>query len=733
MQVNYKFYINGSQVYPDYSADFSMESAMETDQRFFRTKPTSDLIFKGRDYDTLDASAFDTEFAVLIETYLDGVHDASQDWEGKFYKTDGTWDEDNKRVSVKPTVVDQYTAILAGMQKEYDLIREATARTPLNLDRRPVLQFYKPDDDVVTNIVGGTFWEQPVSEPKSRADMADYYFGEVTTTRHMKVEASGGASPTPSDVVGGYIMVTGNFGQPETWEFVQDNNGLYTMEVVRQGAGTPEDPYEYAYEIIRKSDSEVLFRSQYSTITAPTVALFTSVSSESSGTLSGLLDDAPNYVYARWALNEDTLNGNTTNDIPTDDFTQLGGNYQKVISLTVSDSPNVNNNPPVMADSIGSTEPTVYGLRTDNKYYTPPYTDKLYIPLSRNTWDIQSLWLNYRDYLATTEASARTQYQTKDCFFLSDVIAKLLGLIGSTATHYTSTDYSEFLYSTTNPVSGEVGPNRIILAPKSNITEGSYDQPAQKSPILFSDIDRVLKALELYWFVDDQGRLRIEHISWFKNGGSYSGVQQIGTDLTTEKEPRTKKPWGYESSKFKYNKVDMSERLEFSWMDTSTKMFEGDPIQVQSNYVEEGSVEDVEASKFTSDVDYMLISPEEVSKDGFALFWAYTGGTTPVLPYKDLDLQGKEAVLQNGLLSFVYIQPNFWVNDLPAKNVEINGEAVVASGIRRTKTQTVKFPSADAVDATKLIKTYLGNGEIKKITLNLSSRMNTVELAYDPE
>jgi hypothetical protein len=47
--------------------------------------------------------------------------------------------------------------------------------------------------------------------------------------------------------------------------------------------------------------------------------------------------------------------------------------------------------------------------------------------------------------------------------------------------------------------------------------------------------------------------------------------------------------------------------------------------------------------------------------------------------------------------------------------------------------QKVKFPSLDSINTTKLVKTYLGNGQIEKISVNLSSRINQVTLKYDTE
>ena len=45
----------------------------------------------------------------------------------------------------------------------------------------------------------------------------------------------------------------------------------------------------------------------------------------------------------------------------------------------------------------------------------------------------------------------------------------------------------------------------------------------------------------------------------------------------------------------------------------------------------------------------------------------------------------------------------------------------------------VKKEDIEDLDTSKLVKTPLGNGQIEKISVNLSSRMNEVTLKYDTE
>ena len=170
-------------------------------------------------------------------------------------------------------------------------------------------------------------------------------------------------------------------------------------------------------------------------------------------------------------------------------------------------------------------------------------------------------------------------------------------------------------------------------------------------------------------------------------------------------------------------------------MDDVTAAFEGFPIQVLSKYVTPGKVEDVNVSNFTSDIDMMLLNPSNMSSDGFALFAAVppTSGSQWILPFTRQTVNGVEYFLQNGYLAFINLQPTYWLYDLPALRVSINGSETYAYGIERKKKQTFSFPANDDPNPMQLIKTYIGNGQVDKLSVNLCGRNIKATLRYDTE
>ena len=190
---------------------------------------------------------------------------------------------------------------------------------------------------------------------------------------------------------------------------------------------------------------------------------------------------------------------------------------------------------------------------------------------------------------------------------------------------------------------------------------------------------------------------------------------------------------GFLTSSYEFDKADMPERFQFAWMDDVTEGFEGYPIEVNSKYVSPGRIEDVNVTGFTTDVDYMMLNPGVISQDGFALFAAIYRNERYELPIVERNVDGADLRLQNGYLSWITLQPNYYLSDMPAKKVVINKTYYEVTETSRKRKQKVKFPTLEAIDTKKLVKTFLGNGQIEKISVNLSSRINEVTLKYDTE
>lgn len=346
-----------------------------------------------------------------------------------------------------------------------------------------------------------------------------------------------------------------------------------------------------------------------------------------------------------------------------------------------------------------------------------------------------SVWFEYDLGYNTLEEKARKKYILKHSFAISDVIKTLLTQVDPTLHHEATEEYSRFLYGANNPLTA--APFKVFITPKSNILNGEYDQPAKKAETTLSDIFKMLRdTMKLYWFIDGD-KLRIEHISYFMSGGSYTGTGTVGIDLTKLRYAKSGQLFTFKTNTVKYDKTDLPSRFEFSWMDDTTNTFAGFPIDVRSNYVQEGKKEDIRVANFSSDVDYMLLSPSDFSSDGFALLGAVQKSGKWELPFVAVPLTDKSGnnytvTPQNGYMSFLHLV-KYYMYDMPAANIEHEGDkTVTVQRLRRSMTQDLSFTYDTTPDPIKLMTTDVGNGKPLTMTEDLTTREITVSLTYTP-
>ena len=383
-----------------------------------------------------------------------------------------------------------------------------------------------------------------------------------------------------------------------------------------------------------------------------------------------------------------------------------------------------------------SATPTKWGRRSETTYFDTPDDLRVYYPVGRSKWYDTSKWFYLDSNLYQWEEQGRTEFILKDAFPLYSVLSVLLGAngINSTVTFQGTATYSDFLYGTTRPVTPVDTDNyRLFLAPKSNVIQGEYQKPAMKAMVTLKKVlDMLRNVYQCYWFIDADGRLRIEHISWFKNGGTYSGTPAVGIDATTMQNVRNGKTWDYGQKEYSFEKMNMPERYQFGWMDEVMEPFKGDPLITQGTFVEKGRVDDVTVADFTSDVDYLMLAPENCSNDGFALLAASQVSGIWTVPFATKTIRGVQTTMQNYFLSFWHLLPSYWLYDVPTWYMNVNGVRTQSHGIQRMRKQSISLPVPDAdPDPIELVKTSVGDGEVSKMSINLSSRVAKIDLNFD--
>ena len=775
------------------------------------------LSFVGPDYDWIAAQAFDFQFVLILSISYDAGETWTEYWRGTFWKTDCEFDDDAKTVTVTPTVLDKYNAVLAGLEKEYNLIELAPEIVPVKADKRPMVQVYVPGQSVIGCFLSGMWWEQECEPIFSETDLVKAGDGELNFAKNKTsriIELTSGAS---SDV-----PKFSNFDNPSdnVYGRYSLNNG-YKLEI-SDITESPDNPMVRIL-LTKEGVSYSWLRDMSAVNFGLPIDIELNPMDGAPYTMSLYMHDFN--VYARYLLDVDTIIGVPTFAISKDnDIVPNNRNYNRVVRCDSEDI--------IYFSTEFSSTPTQWGIRQPGEYYLPPASiyGQEFFPVARSGWGNMSVWFTQSVVYWLWEEAGRAPFTIRHAYPLYSVISVLLAQIAPGITHDGTTDYSQFLY-------GEnlIGITQtLLITPKSNIVSAGYDQPAQKAPITLKNVlDMLRDCFRCYWFIDEQNRFRIEHIQYFRNGGSYDSLPVVGIDLTTQKVPRNGKEWAFARNQYTFDKPVMAARYQFGWMDDVTQLFEGYPIEIISKYVNPDNIEQIDITRFTSDIDYILLNPGEISKDGFLLLAAqkglnlpltwqrnyfynasgnlnshssdlwgaakidvsqYVGNTlsimsycrsaayilftkdddsiitsfqnsttnpvnyvvpdgakwlklsnyfsnvpnpyvsveTLVLPYYNWVIESNDHYLQNAYVAFCLLQ-RYYRYDMPAREYSINRNTYIATGIKKLKNQTLRFPVLNDPDLVQLVKTNLGNGTIEKLSVNLSSRNANATLKYDTE
>ena len=586
--------------YPVYSDELAIHFEKESGQQFFRRKLSGDLTFQSNDYDRIVSASFDTRFGVKVSISYDGGSSWSDYWNGTFWKTDCKFDAGSKTVIVTPDVNDAYGNVLAGLDKEFDLISLAPEIVSVQMDKRPMIQVYVPGQTSIGCFLSGMWWEQECEAVTDKERLTEIGDGKLNfaLNKSTRVFAVSGSAIVPE------VFMGDTFAEnvPGMHDFT---NGNYTFRynyVAVTGGSYVE------WQILQGSTVMWTYRLNGAPPTVPNAVTLSPVSGTgASGDLSVSIYDIE--VYARYVVDVEAVNNVGTYLIGTDDIVPNNRNYTRVVGYNFPST--------ITLSSLLTTTPTEWGIYQPGRYYRQPGWMGEYFPVARNAWGRVSIWFSFFVMDWAIEETARKPFVLKDAYPLWSVLSVLLGQIAPGITFGSTADYSQFLYGTT-PLG--TGAHNLVITPKSNVINSGYDQPARKAPITLGNVLTMLRdCFRCYWWIDSQNKLRVEQIDYFRRGGTYSGWPVVGVDLTTLRVPRNGKEWSFARRQYEFDKPEMAERYQFGWMDDVTQPFEGYPIDIISGYVQQGNIEQIDVSRFTSDVDYILLNPTEISKDGFVI------------------------------------------------------------------------------------------------------------------
>lgn len=716
--------INPQIVVPILDSTQAFSFKREDDQVFHRKAlDGGDIIFANADYDIIYGAPSEAKFTVDKAKLNEfGIYEVV--FNGVFYKTDCKFDHDQRQVSVQPDPEDGYKGVLEIMDKEFDLITLAPPKFSVQYKKQPVFQYILVSNNqttvasTLTNIVGGISYEEELTETPANGGelVTDYAFGLMGSIGSVTGEV--GMSP---DISGEYLSGLGG------WSRTSDDLYLITLE---------------GGELVckLKASGVIVYRA---TDPGGSSALYDDwiLVSETTGATAKFIYRG---VYGRFLTNITNVDGQPTNDLPSPDLAPSPPGYAKCISIGdaafgVGDL-SVTAGEVLVAANDHSPTPSPYPVIPNDatffggEYLQAPigFEPGVLYPIGQRDWSQVSFWVSFNAELLDYKTGGTETRVEFNAYRIEDVIQSILTAGGINLTFEADADHSDFFFNPTNPLKPD---SRVTwITPKSNIIVGDYSNPASKAPIKLIEVLTLLwGAYRCKWYVDGL-KFRVEHIRYFHNGLSYS-APNVGVDLTTLTEPKTGLPWGYKSGKWQYDKSKMPAELQYKWMDDVSIPFEGYPIIPQSNIIDKGNNEQVNVGRFTTDIDYIILSPADVNKRGFFAAEAdIIGDSLGLIPIASVATTNAGTyTLQNPYMAYIYLHDAYHKDDLPSSSVNINLEVVSANSVRRVRLQTIEIPGDVVTEATimTLVTSTLGSGLIREYTARTDGSGGTIVVEHD--
>lgn len=153
------------------------------------------------------------------------------------------------------------------------------------------------------------------------------------------------------------------------------------------------------------------------------------------------------------------------------------------------------------------------------------------------------------------------------------------------------------------------------------------NEPWEDTAMTFNKITGWLKNMfQIYWYVDTNGKVRFEHISWFRQGFAHAAHTDVGTeelDLTTTIDPKTGRAADWRCNKWEWDRNKLYSIEEFTMKDAFYDDFEGLPITYDEDCTYDypnQNIRKVEIADLMTDLQMIDDDETQVDNAGYMLF-----------------------------------------------------------------------------------------------------------------
>lgn len=384
------------------------------------------------------------------------------------------------------------------------------------------------------------------------------------------------------------------------------------------------------------------------------------------------------------------------------------------------------------------------GAKDPNTYYTyknkqSSYISQHFIPIGQYFWSGVSFYATLPTNFIDVIEPWYNLVQQHHFMTVGAAIVKILQNVApnikfAETQEYSKTLYEQNIFMPTGNIS--VPKPNIYLTHVSNIQAGIFQFEAQHVELTLKKIlDMLRDAFQIYYYLDDAGKLHLEHISWFYGVGQSNNVQY---DTQALKDEYTKILLDYGHGEIKSNDSYLYSAITMTAdSEDALELFKPLKITCLDEHCTLQDDKNVALNDFKTDIDYMYASASERT-DGIAL----------ILPVKDK---------MQGIPTLSYTQKNrcdikglnesqytVWPTNYKASSYELlqyyrwNFASLLVDHCSFTPIansryleQEIRVPVDEDLDMIKLIHTRFGNGFIMSYKIDIDSRFATIKLLHD--
>lgn len=741
---------------PVFGDDVKMKVSQEGEQIFKRVKIDGKIKFVGADFDFIASCSNETELTLSFYRGSSLVGTAT------FIKADCDLNYADKVASVKLTTTDRYDKILGGLDNKYNLVKLAPVIWPITLYRRPVLQFYMLGDTKITNYIGNVAFEEDASEEAENMNATQIQncaFSKVYSYLTLNIVIS---TSMEFDNISAVRAVAGIYSATFTGTVVSrldcdsgysirrvydsligsnvykfyDSNGNVVVPFISDGEGGRTDYVLHA-----------VFDQSSNSSTGTVRAAFSDGEGSYSEAYVGSLTSAARTIFCRMIHNySGTISGHTTVTLANLSTDVAERNYNFLYGTTVAGFGIENG---IFASTEVQDAPTEYGINGEGKYFVAPAVasvDDVMIPIAWNMWIPMSWWFEGGPWIYEVINSYWKSYILNDAYPLWSCIQRLLNEVDSSISFDPYSEKHHFFGFNGNEESHyipspQMRGNELFITPITNVKKTFYEQAAQRGDITLKQIfDMLRKVFRVYWWIDDDNALRLEHIEYFKNNQSYvRGIPDADLDVTAMKDMPNGLSWAFNQEEVSFDRTKRPHRYEFKWGDESTVQFQGYAIDIESKEASQDKTEKVTVENFVADIDYITIRPSNLSDDLWVLMEGgiSAGGSSPhKMPWCEIAMHQNDPLysLLNGFLSFMFIEKYYWKYDMGGWKATCNGGEFNVEGTAQYARQTINHPIPLAqVGGVGAVKTNLGVGIVTEQEIALDTLYAKTKLLLNDE